>query len=45
MKHDLLIFFIAGIWLSGCSSDEFEIKQSDVPPNVVAALKTKYPSA
>ena len=34
-----------GIIFSSCSSNEFEIKESEVPPNVVAALKAKYPSA
>lgn len=31
--------------LSACSSNEFDIKEADVPQNVVAALKAKYPSA
>jgi uncharacterized membrane protein YkoI len=30
---------------SACSSNEFDIKETDVPQNVVAALKAKYPSA
>jgi len=43
VKLSLLILFI----LSACSSstNEFEIKESEVPPNVVSALKAKYPNA
>ena len=31
--------------LFAACSDEFEIKEHDVPKNVVAAFKAKYPSA
>jgi hypothetical protein len=42
---------IAGLGISliltACSSSthEFEIKESEVPPNVVSAFKAKYPNA
>jgi hypothetical protein len=39
----LALFLIFG--LASCSSDEFEIKESEVPPNVIAAFKAKYPAA
>ena len=37
--------FLFVIGLASCSSHEFEIKESEVPPNVLAAFKGKYPSA
>ena len=42
------LFFIAACFiLFSCSSSssEFEIKESEVPPNVMTAFKAKYPSA
>ena len=45
MKKLFTLLFAAGTLLCSCSADEFEIKESDVPPNVVSALKAKYPSA
>jgi uncharacterized membrane protein YkoI len=33
------------ILLSGCSSNSFEIKETDVPQNVIGAFRAKYPSA
>jgi len=38
----LALFMIIG--LTSCSSNEFDIKESEVPPNVIAAFKAKYPS-
>ena len=41
-----VVLTMAGVFLfASCYSDEFDIKESDVPPNVVAALKAKYPAA
>jgi hypothetical protein len=39
--------FIIAITLASCSSseEEFEIQETDVPPNVLAAFKAKYPTA
>jgi uncharacterized membrane protein YkoI len=45
MKQKILISFCIAASLAACSSSEFEIKETDVPQNVVAALKAKYPSA
>ena len=45
MKKLLVLALIGGPIFSSCSSNELNIKESDVPPNVVAALKAKYPSA
>ena len=45
MKLKLVICFAIATSLVACSSKEFEIKESEVPPNVLAALKAKYPSA
>ncbi|OQP40829.1 hypothetical protein A4H97_14565 [Niastella yeongjuensis] len=40
------LFIVAVLFASCSSSDsEFEIKESEVPPNVMAAFKAKYPSA
>ena len=44
MRH--LFFVAACAILSSCSSStEFEIKENEVPANVLAAFKTKYPTA
>jgi hypothetical protein len=45
MKRNLLICFSVAACLSACSSKEFEIKESEVPQNVISAFKAKYPSA
>ena len=45
MKTFFILVFAAATILASCSSSEFEIKESEVPPNVIAALKAKYPSA
>lgn len=45
MKRSLLLILISTLAHSSCSSNEFDIKETDVPQNVVAALKAKYPSA
>lgn len=45
MKRNIIIGLVIAVCLSACSSDEFEIKESEVPPNVLSALKAKYPSA
>ena len=45
MHRNLITFFGICIILSACSgSNEFEIKESEVPPNVVAAFRAKYPN-
>ena len=45
MKKLIVQLLTVGTLLCSCSSNELDIKESDVPPNVVAALKAKYPSA
>ncbi len=45
MKCITCVAFLLIIGLASCSSTEFEIKESEVPPNVLAAFKAKYPSA
>lgn len=47
MKKIIVLMLTSAACFSSCSSNEqeFDIKESDVPPNVVTALKTKYPSA
>lgn len=45
MKQSLFILMLSTSVLSACSSNEFDIKETDVPRNVIAALKAKYPSA
>ncbi|HNP24860.1 MAG TPA: hypothetical protein PKL37_22480 [Panacibacter sp.] len=45
MKQSVIILMFSTLVLSACSSSKFEIKESEVPQNVVAALKAKYPSA
>ena len=37
--------FLITIGLTSCSCDEFEIKETDVPQNVIGAFRAKYPSA
>jgi hypothetical protein len=45
MKRNLIICFGIFILLSGCSSsDEFDIKESEVPPSVLSAFRAKYPN-
>ena len=39
-------FMVAAVLVVSCSSSsEFEIKESEVPPNVMKAFKAKYPLA
>lgn len=45
MKHTILIGSFVTICLASCSSSEFEIKETEVPANVVSAFKAKYPNA
>jgi hypothetical protein len=45
MKSKFYLIAIGTICFCSCSSDEFEIKESEVPQNVVNALRAKYPSA
>ena len=45
MKKFIGFFCLALMLLTSCSSNEWDIKASDVPPNVVSALKSKYPAA
>jgi hypothetical protein len=45
MKSKFFFIVISTFCFSSCSSDEFEIKESEVPRNVVDALKAKYPTA
>lgn len=45
MKRSLPLLVFSTFVLSACSSSEFEIKETEVPQNVVAALKGKYPNA
>jgi uncharacterized membrane protein YkoI len=45
MKRSAIIPMFSTLLFSACSSNEFDIKETDVPQNVVAALKAKYPSA
>lgn len=45
MKRSLPLLAFSTLVLSACSSNEFNINETDVPQNVVAALKAKYPSA
>ncbi len=45
MIRKLTIWFIISSMLSACSSsNEFEIKESEVPPNVLSAFRAKYPN-
>lgn len=45
MKKKLIFPFLVSIVLTACSSNEFEIKETDVPQNVIAAFRAKYPAA
>jgi hypothetical protein len=45
MKASLSIAIFCTVVFSACSSNEFEIKESEVPQSVVAALNGKYPNA
>jgi hypothetical protein len=45
MKRIIILSLTAAMLFICCSTNEFDIKESDVPPNVVAALKAKYPAA
>ncbi len=39
------LLLVASIFFTSCSSNEFEIKESEVPQAVLVAFKAKYPSA
>ena len=41
----LLVTYATAVLMSCSSSNEFDIKESEVPPNVLSAFKAKYPSA
>lgn len=45
MKKRLIFPLVISIALAACSSNEFEIKETDVPQNVIAAFRAKYPAA
>lgn len=45
MKKKFCTIIVCAFLLTSCSSTEFEIKESEVPPNVLSAFKAKYPSA
>jgi len=44
MKSKICFAILLAIGLTSCSSDEFQIMESEVPPPVMAAFKAKYPS-
>lgn len=43
------VYSLAGVLaitlFTACSSNEFDIKETDVPPTVIGAFRAKYPSA
>lgn len=41
----LLTSFVMILIFTACSSNEFDIKETDVPPTVIGAFRAKYPSA
>ncbi len=45
MKRSLIFLMFCTLVFSACSSNEFDITETNVPQNVVAALKAKYPTA
>lgn len=45
MKHKLFITAGMAVYLASCASTEFEIRENEVPANVVSALKSRYPNA
>jgi hypothetical protein len=44
MKNAICLGLIGVIMLCSCSSKEFTIQESEVPQNVLAAFRSKYPS-
>ncbi len=44
-KKQIFIPFLVSIALTACSSNEFEIKETDIPQNVIGAFRAKYPAA
>lgn len=44
-KKQLFVPLFAFLVLTACSSNEFEIKETDIPQNVIAAFRAKYPAA
>jgi hypothetical protein len=45
MKRSFVYALSSLVFFSGCSSNEFDIKETDVPQNVIAAFRAKYPGA
>jgi len=46
MKLQSIFFLMGMVAFGSCGhEDEFDIKESEVPPGVMAALKAKYPNA
>ena len=44
-KNQFTLYFFVAVVLIACSSNEFEIKETDIPQNVIKAFRTKYPGA
>jgi len=44
-RKQVIVSVLFSVALVACSSDEFDIKETDVPQNVIAAFRAKYPSA
>jgi hypothetical protein len=43
MNRSAIILMFTILLLSVCSSNAFDVKETEVPQSVVAALKAKYP--
>jgi len=44
-RKQIFVPLFVAISLTACSSNEFEIKETDVPQNVISVFRAKYPSA
>ena len=44
-KKKIFVSLLVSIVLAACSSNEFDIKETDVPQNVISAFRAKYPGA
>lgn len=44
MLRIVLLCFIVAIVFPMCAEDSFEIKETDIPKNVMDAFRAKYPS-
>ena len=44
-KNQIFIPCFVSMVFAACSSQEFEIKETDVPQNVIGAFRAKYPAA